>query len=98
MQFFLTLKNHQQTQELDTRTEMAEGENYQLLLNRQANIFSVVAKDGRGELMRVSVTTGKILYTTGITGSDLERWQAIGSAIVGQQPPLQQLERDRPEY
>ena len=53
MQFFLTLKNHQQTQELDTRTEMAEGENYQLLLNRQANIFSVVAKDGRGELMRV---------------------------------------------
>lgn len=55
---------------------MAEGENYQLLLNRQANIFSVVAKDGRGELMRVNVTTGKILYATSITGSDLERWQA----------------------
>ncbi|MDZ4878096.1 MAG: hypothetical protein CLLPBCKN_007531 [Chroococcidiopsis cubana SAG 39.79] len=93
IQCFLTLKNHQQTQELDTGIEMAEGENYQLLLNRQANIFSVIAKDGRGELMRVNVTTGKILYATGITGSDLERWQAIGSASVGQQP-APQLDRD----
>ncbi|MBD2307795.1 DUF86 domain-containing protein [Chroococcidiopsis sp. FACHB-1243] len=88
MLLFQALRNNQQNQQLGSGIEVAAAESYQVRLDPQIDTFSILAQDGRGEIVRAQASTGKILHANNINGEDIEHWENISNLITQQQPPL----------